>query len=666
MKTSRFAAAGLVAFAVASSMVLGVAAPANAAAFPPITPVGFHDLTDYAVTISQQQLIELQGKTAAGKAANGAWESTLGRAAAQDAGLYSVATQYGNLPAETIGEVIPLTKKIGDRMFGKLSARLGGIPRPAFPTFAKSLFTRPAVGGVAATVALIAWDSRVQISQGVASWFGTDATGAVCTNTYTGLPGGSEGFVNWVTGQDCNAFQASREFEANKNVDPTAIYGRACDSTDAAWCVTMQGMAEQFGGDPSSHAFCFVTEGAKGRFAHIDFHGVYTPPGAAARAPQYFPNFTVGPLDPNTCVPYPSANSSTYFSSDVKIDSYQFTYGGNVATVTTTASDPEHRLMCQLYGSSGAVTVGYTAPIRESVVALKGWPAPVCTSLAATDIGVRTVITEVDNGAPVVMQDTSEMASAAPARQRDAAAQCDIRTCVYDVVRQSDLVSCFGLGDQCTEWFVDPQRDTNYKCEYGGETTDMKNCYVYANTFNSAKRLAGNPYADPLTGKDPLGGTGPSAGSGLMNNPVRSPDTFRDCAGGTMDISQAFILIGRSIQCGLEWAFVPSDYLMATNASTMKDSWAKTAPGQVITAVSSWNLDFSVSGCSGVPFPFTFTTSTGSASTNMGLPSACAGTPLAPFAGWVRTLGAFAFVIGSAFAVRRNAAASIDYHTGGA
>ena len=86
----------------------------------------------------------------------------------------------------------------------------------------------------------------------------------------------------------------------------------------------------------------------------------------------------------------------------------------------------------------------------------------------------------------------------------------------------------------------------------------MQQCAILANTFDAAKRAAGNPYADPLTGNDLHSGTGSDLDTQTMGNPVGSviqPNgQVASCWGGSdPGAFNPISWIVRGGQCLLNW-----------------------------------------------------------------------------------------------------------------
>lgn len=658
MRLRVLASGSLVAGILAAAMALGVAAPADAAGLGS-DAFGDENLLNYRSTLTGAALYAQNSV-----AAKTAWGSEYVANVTKSAAAARAGAVYGNI--ESVPDAIPI-RQMGDI---PVSSKLLGSWKT--PTFTGVGLNKPS-GVVGATIAMTAFQYRADIANGVTSWLGIDATGAVCGSSWA-----SSGFVNFITGQDCNAFAASQAAQsaANQDITPGISSAPAC-TADGSLCLKVSGTSTHHtSGSGTSWAnsaydipmVCFtvtkpadgstvaepawiVTAGGKVQSGNLsggsgwwdaNFGGANT-----CNTPQTFavgwPQGN-GPVDNIAGISLvgsspPAANSSTF------------------TPVTAVDSDPDRHLHCTYTFSDGTTASGDTTTFKDG----SAMPAPLCpvvpSGLSATHIkveelggGVDKVLTDQDAAPDTLTTVPDGFTANAP--QGIDSAYCQTNVCLLDLIDLKSNNTCFDESATCDGWFSDPNRATDYECTYGGKQADMQQCYMYAHIFNTSKRLAGDPYADPKTGDDTGADTGPDLDTQTMGNspgPVINPDgSIASCLGGTYTAFNPIQWVLRPIQCAAEWAFVPRQAVVEADIQGVQHSWDDTAPGKLVNAVAGWNLEPVMTGCSGYTWPNVY-----GSGKDLTMGNACPGQPLAALAVWSVRITDILAIVGGGLALIR-------------
>lgn len=643
MRLRALASGSIVAGILAAAMALGVAAPADAAGLGS-DAFGDSNLLNYRSTLTGAALYA-QNSTAA----KTAWGSNYVANVTKSAAAARAGAVYGNI--ESVPDAIPI-RQMGDI---PVSPKLLGNWKA--PRFTGVGLNKPS-GVVGATVAMTAFQYRADIANGVTSWLGIDATGAVCGSSWA-----SSGFVNFITGQDCNAFDASQAAKdaANQDVVPGVSGGKVCDPAAPAYCITLERIAT-YPPNPNYGGLCFAETGpassGTGRFALAFSDGVvdYTSSGgdggqnlgATCPAGQLWVNGYRG-----ASMPYARAQLVTR---------YGFANGARDAwaastPVVTSDGDPDRQLLCTYTFSDGTSANGVTTSFKDG----EAMPAPLCpvvpSGLTAKHIkveeiggGVDNVLTDQDAAPDTLTTVPDGFTANAPAGVD--ATYCQTNVCLLDLIDVKSNDTCFDEAATCDGWFSDPNRDADYKCTYGGRDADMQQCYMYAHVFNTSKRLAGDAYADPKTGEDVGGETGPDLDTQTMGNspaPAINPDgSIISCLGGTYAAFNPLQWVLRPIQCAAEWAAVPRPAVIEADIQGVQHSWDQTAPGKLANAVAGWNLQPVMTGCAGYTWPNVY-----GSGKSLTMGNACPGQPLAALAVWSVRITDVLAVVGGGLALVR-------------
>jgi hypothetical protein len=538
---------------------------------------GIKNLFDYKLSVTSEQLYDSMPETA-----KAAWGTQEARMAAASAGRYRASLIYNNVGAQELASVTPIN----------------GYKDRLTPGFSASAFRKVLGSPVTAAVAVTAFAMRGDIANTSLSWFGMDANANVCSDPVFG----GNNPLNWLTGQDCSMWHTPGSFVPNSGT-VAGLTGTACDPGAPANCATIvQDGSYTSGPSYTTNVACFTTTGSVG--------GIYWSTGSSAAGGYTSQGFIPGNMDS-------PANLHWYAPgpcpSDLAID--ENTGGGPIGWFAIQSAtgvpggvvpvmgdgNPDRVVTCLMTMTDGSTTTGTTDPKTETQIATDGWPQPVCRPIPDGKTLAHIHITEDSPGESNVLQDEDTIATY-QAGAGSANAACDTKACILDLVDVRTGVSCFNEAATCDGWFADPTYDADYQCTYGGSDEPKQSCYAYANTFNAAKRQAGDAYADPHTGDDPGTGSSPNEDQLNLARPLQDPTTTtRNCFGGTYSAFNPLEWVVKPIQCGMEWAFAPRQAVVNAATTGLAAAWGATIFGQVQPLVSQFSAVPTGTGCSGIP-----------------------------------------------------------------
>jgi hypothetical protein len=570
---------------------------------PPVVPVPqlsplteTTQLMDYPLDIKGAELFASMPD-----AARSAWSAELGRVAASNASMYRAAVMYGSLDPETIAGVVPIHPS-------------DPLVPPRLPATALSFFKVTPAGAGALAVAVTAFQERADIANGVTSWVGIDANNTVCSD-----PTASSGFINWLTGQDCTAFKQAAAYNADTGIQNVIGSTTACNSTnDCVQVVGTSSFASGSGayGPPGTTSIvpttCFsettVTPQTGSGFAqlYVTYGGVEYNANAYPTNNRWWifsacngsPADTAHSYSASLAWPVFTAQVTPATITSIRMKNASGGAFGAASAVTNSGTDPAVTLVCTETFTSGSPASASTAVFHESSGA---FPPPVCPSSSGKTV-TDVQVAEVGSGVYRVLSDQPTTAQY-QADQSQANTLCSGAACILDLMDLKTGKSCFSEADTCNGWLDDPTLSADYQCTYGGVAQDVNQCYVYAVTFDTAKRQAGDAYADPHTGQD-VGDQGPtswSADTGLSNEAVTPPSATRSCFGGSWSDFNPLQWVLQPIQCALQWAFVPDPAVAAMAGASMTTAWSGTEFGQISPLLGQFSSIPVSTGCSGLP-----------------------------------------------------------------
>lgn len=233
---------------------------------------------------------------------------------------------------------------------------------------------------------------------------------------------------------------------------------------------------------------------------------------------------------------------------------------------------------------------------------------------------------------------------------------CDETLCLLDLELEG-VGSCFDDPTKCADWYTDPNKTTKYTCRYGGVAVDLAKCVKYMQIFKPGKVEAGEPYPKPEGSTGGQTGTSPSPRIEPGAGPD-DPSKSRQCFPTGWGIFNPFEWVFKPVRCVMEWAFVPRQSYITGRFNTLATAWNGKGPIALATAMSAWQFDATVSGCSGINVPLS---QVWPEVNDFQILDACAGEPLAPVAQLSSVVIGIAACIGALFAATRNLAGIVAY-----
>lgn len=648
----------LVSLGVVASLGLGVAAPANAADWGPYLE-GFPHPDYPDITVYYDEAGEgWTTRTAAADSNNMAkrnaaallkaqavpgsyWKASMDAAKAGTSKLGTPAKvmELGNLTRYSPGAVLVKEGTIGAGAPG-VGKAMGSFKVPA-----TGLGTvNKVVGGVG--LPLMGLEVGLMMGNGATRLFGFKDD-MVCAEN-NGILSTVAGITN---GVDCGAFDNALE-EAQRNIDQAEVLAAQKLCHTQGLCVDYLGAVADPVWSGGTGVCLLLTSPLGGSLLTITLGGggALNILGSTANAPVTLAECKAKGMATTT---YARGSAATGAPTSFAIRQGGVTQSFTPAADQYTRANPMRGFSCKTVAQTGEGYVSISTPWRESD---GEFPAIKCPDVPPGKIAASTEIQQTTEGGT---PQTVFKEPTTPEYQAWAGAypECSDGTCLLDL--RQDAVSCFTATATCADWFTETDRDTRYSCKYGTHAMPLTECFIYAELFKPDSLTTGKPWADPETGQ-PLGGPSSTpVGGALMGKPVQPADKPRECFPTGWDALNPVNWVLQPVQCALEWAFVPRQSVVDAAGLKISNAWAETSPGRVIDAIANWDIEFDVSGCDGLPFPFTY----GPTTTNIGIPSACPGTALAPFAEQMRMYGSIVILVLSALQIRKFSGASIGFNT---
>lgn len=507
------------------------------------------------------------------------------------------------------------------------------------PATKASALIKKGVGVGVGVGASVGWAYRADIGSSVSALFGVDAQGAVCSSR--DALGNLADAVNFITGQDCDAWQTAQDFDANADVtarpdgwkyyplpwgcdndaDPSTCYQTYTVTPDVEK-VNKQTITWHPGKNVSSFlvhtAYC--QKDGKIGYGSVSPEQLSIPAGeTSGTATVTCPDgavlyaLSIGSYDSGVDPDHPDGNQSRFWYSDA---SPNYTKG--------TSSDPDRTFLCTYTMADGTTTEKETDTFKETDDDV---PSPVCPAVDPdSDNPVESVsVDEVnkDDGTKqnVYQQDTTDQYQ----EWWEKYPECREGACALDLIIKKSNTSCFydnTTAEACVDWMKDPDKTENYQCMYGGHKVDLTECYAYGDVFNPEKVLAGQAYTDPATGESVDGQSSPNAAQKTLGRSFTDPQDFTGCLDTGWAQANPVEWVMTPVQCALQWAFAPSTQVVTTTTNQVQNQWASKAPGKIANAVSTWSIT-APGGCD-IPVDVM--------GTHLDLSPACPGQPLAGLA----------------------------------
>ena len=611
MSLLRVVAGALVAALLGLTLTAGAAYPAAAAPtdlFGPITPglagdLAYREATGlegYRVTVNAEQLTARGGTTE-----RNAWSAQKGAMSAKDASRYAIRSTVGleqGLGAlDTIRPWAPGSPLI--------EGWRGKVPMPRYTGLGlanpSSLLLLPATLG---------WEYRGGMTDGVLNLAQLSSKDdSVCQQTY--VYGAAAGFVNWLTDVDCEAWAVKQSFVPNEGIQAGFSSGLVCKPTDPAACISVSGLGN-WDNTGATYSQYWGASGYQMPVVCMPYSGNFNVNLELQLKSGKVQSGALGPtgggwgaFGPNACGTGAEDNKAWSGFSPQPVDMIT---GIRILGATTpfspvspTNMDPDRTRVCEQTGSDGQIYTGSTAPFTESDVAINGYPAFACAALPLGVTSNRLRLIERAAGQPDKILD-DQVADATP--QTDAllggstAKYCQTKVCISDLIIKSTGLSCFSQGETCLGWWEELNHgDAKYQCNYAGFNVAIADCALYAHIFDTQKRLAGNPYSDPVTGEEIGTQTGTSVDKNMMGGMPRASFSGRDCFGAGFGSANPLQWVLRPLQCFGEWAAVPRESVVQASAIHSQHAWDSTLLGKGPALVSQFGAIPAFTGCSGVP-----------------------------------------------------------------
>lgn len=479
-------------------------------------------------------------------------------------------------------------------------------PMKAPATKAKKLL-RAGVGVGVGVGASVAWDYRSDIGASVSSLFGIDAQGAVCSSQDD--LGNAASAVNFITGQDCDAYMLSDDFVSNKD----AVAGLKAEQ-----CATIK---DWDSGKPFTTCVSLAGSGSFIDAANGGVTAIYV----CGKADKYYDGLVPVLYATDT------SPAGTYYSTSIRKDSNdrnctnggtqlviypkygqgqeftQFGVGGERADgsksvptdIKKGTANPARSFVCTYTMADGSTVEKESDTFKETDDKV---PQPVCPAAdpesdnPVTSVGVDEVNKDDGTRQKIYESDTTD-------QYRDwwgKYPECREGACALDLVQKSTQRSCFydnKSAEACEDWMADGKKADNYQCMYGGHNVDLTECYVYGSVFSPEKVLAGQAYTDPTTGKPVEGQSSPTAAKRILSRTITDPQDFTGCLDNGWANANPVEWVMTPVMCSLQWAFAPSPVAAIKEGNKIENAWNDKPPGRIASAASSWNFAPTASGC---------------------------------------------------------------------
>lgn len=571
----------LVAATAALALALGVAlvpvAPAHAASSPPVDDWAIDHL-DFPTPSDPKSLrISVPGSVIDGASKNA---GTGGGAAATRMRKQKAAALLAKSRA-TVG-ASHLNDVNGPSVRNWLPAAVGSkaatvrasiASKFAVPATASRVISKGLAGAGVASAVLVGGDTGFSVGKEVSYFLGFDVIGGLCFPDFEDL-----GVIGAVTGTDCEIFGLDPDYIPN--TDAGFWTGTACN---ASTCVTLADVRQPFtpGSTWAGQFQVVVTKtGASVSTLAVTVNVVKESGFTQAMTGIFRNNGTQATgLAGHPYYGWPTPDVANIIGICIATSCPGTGTGGGWSPVELEQGDPVRTVTCEIEGTDGhtysAISEGYT----ESSGSLA---TPECPALpeGVSPIGV-TLTENGPNGTKTPIWD--EKTTPEYDAWRDRFPECNTGMCILDLKRKvttaEQWVTCFTSPlDACAEWFKDPNRDTNYQCEYAGEIVELHECFVYATTFRPESVLIGNPWGDPGDGTDlpPAGVRGQLFAKPKVGLP---PQDFENCWPSGWSAFNPVQWIAQPIQCVVVWAFVPRPEALEIEVARAGDSWSGTPPG---------------------------------------------------------------------------------------
>jgi len=261
-------------------------------------------------------------------------------------------------------------------------------------------------------------------------------------------------------------------------------------------------------------------------------------------------------------------------------------------------------------GGTGAVLSDVSASFRETD---ESWPQVKCPTLPPELILGNVTIWQVNEATGVETQVQSTDTADSYRTTGTENPECLDGSCILDLQFKSGTKwkTCFDSPEECTGWWEHRTDTDQFRCLYGTEVVDYRECAAYKVTFEDTTSVEtvycipvdadGNTcYSTDDTTTDTETGTGGECTVGCGSN--ESSECFP--TGWAVFNPVGWVL--QPVQCALRAAFIPSSTGVQQLEAKRDEVLGNTAFGSVATAVGTMASTFNIaaSGCKGPPFRY--------------------------------------------------------------
>lgn len=284
------------------------------------------------------------------------------------------------------------------------------------------------------------------------------------------------------------------------------------------------------------------------------------------------------------------------------VDRYELAYGSTIIAkyypVGHASRPPEHNPNPERAWRSSWTCTSGPGGTATSPAFFEGdatWPAvpqPSCTAGMVASLTVE----QMTNGAGAVVYNWSlpaEVGAVATAYPDCAAATpCALQLERVTAPGATTTISCFSAPEACTEWWTETSagtqaaEDSEYRCRYGPHSMPLSDCAVYSTAFKTGT------YADPKTGEAPASTPAPEPADGCP-----PPFTW------TSLVTPWWYFKGMT--CALEWAFVPTQTQVTTQAIATQVQ-TKTPVPQLVSLAAAMEVPEVAAACLELSLPLSF------------------------------------------------------------
>jgi hypothetical protein len=531
------------------------------------------------------------------------------------------------------------------------------------------------VGGAASSIT--SYSMGTMIGGGIVSMFGIDTQGTVCSST----GGVWQTIASVASGVDCSGYGVAEDYPVNGDASAAPVGSKVCASsgTYAGACVQWKGVktfATGAGSQPYGYATVWEISGTLPTvqvFSLSTCTRFSSPSGSCASFNSSAALWRGVPgsftTEENWCsfvVPVKNSNGSrcavtSSSSSTLPPQMQVIAYGlpGMTASQAGHVADgdpnPGRHWQCVITDTAGTAYEAVSASFHESD---PQWAPVSCPQLPPEAVTSNVSVWEVNEttGERTKVQDTDTTSGYRTAEENDP--ECTDGSCVLDLEYKdgTSWKSCFDAGTRCADWWAQRADTDVYRCTYGGDVVDNRECVLYKLVFQSS---TSTEYCMPTstaledcvstkTQTDP--DTGTSTGTGTAPEYINTEGNDVECFPTGWGVINPVSWVVMPVKCALTWAFLPPATYWPTAVAPLVTAWNATPPVAIPVAAANWSFDFTVTGCDGIGVA-TIELFGHRVDNPFRVPSACPGTRYADLAAQFRLWSGIVFAVVTGIAI---------------